>query len=234
MPRRESFDPKSIFSANNPGIKIIAEVKKASPSKGLLCSSFDHCQLARSYAAGGAAAVSVITDVEFFQGSPSYLMDIRNTTEIPLLRKDFILDEIQLYETVCMGADMVLLIAALHEYDALLQLTEKCKNLGLQALLEVHDNSELDMVRDLPVGMVGVNNRNLKSFRVDINTSLNLAQNLPSDCIKVSESGIHQPEHLILLEEAGFNAVLVGESLVKSDNPGAKLAELLNYQTISA
>lgn len=234
IPRKQGFAPISIFRENGPGIRIIAEVKKASPSKGVLCSSFNHCQLARIYETGGAAAISVITDVEFFQGSPAYLADVRNTTEMPLLRKDFIIDEIQLYETVSLGADMVLLIAAMHNYEVLLQLCEKSRRLGLHPLLEIHDRSELEMARDLPVGMVGVNNRNLQDFSVDLKNSLEMAEYLPPDCIKVSESGIHLPEHLALLEKAGFDAVLVGESLVKSDNAAAKLKQFVDYRVTCA
>ncbi len=229
LPPKESINPRSILTHSR-RVSVIAEIKKASPVKGVLCADFDPVGLAAAYADNGAAVLSVITDNKFFQGSPALIQDIRPQAELPVLRKDFIIDELQLYETVLLGADMVLLIAALHDYSALLRLSLKCKELGIEPLLEVHDREELKKVLDLPVQIIGVNNRNLKDFTVDITTSLELADYIPDSLIKVSESGINKPADMQRLAAWGFNAALIGEALVSSPNPGAKLKELVNYE----
>lgn len=211
-------------------LQVIAEVKKASPSKGILCENFDPVGLAHLYEQNGAAAVSVLSDTRFFQGSPGYVQEITAAVQIPVLRKDFIIDEIQLYETAALGADLVLLIAGVLDYQQLLALCEKSSALGLEVLLETHSDSEVQMARDLPVRIIGINNRSLASFKVDIGTSLKLAEKLPAGAIKISESGIKSPSDLRLLEEHGFDAVLMGEALVKHNSPGLKLRELLKYR----
>lgn len=213
-------------------LKIIAEVKKASPSRGLLCEDFDPLRLARLYQQNGAAAISVLSDVRFFQGSPRHVQAVKEAVTVPVLRKDFIVDEIQLYETLNLGADLVLLIAGVLDYSQLLALTEKARELGLELLLETHSLQEVKMAGDLPVKLVGINNRNLSSFSVNLGTSLDLAGHLPAGVVKVSESGIKSPRDLKLLEEHGFDAVLLGESLVTAESPGLKLRELLSYQEI--
>ncbi len=229
--KSKKFNPFSVFKNDSGRMEIIAEVKKASPIKGVICSSsFDHLEIAKQYEQNGAAAVSVISDSKFFDGRADYLREIREEIELPILRKDFIIDEIQLYETLEMGADMVLLIAALHGYQDLLHLCERSMQIGLEPLLEVHDAEETAIAMDLPINIIGINNRDLKNFTVNINTGIKLSSSIPNSFIKISESGIKTSQDLELLEASGFNAVLIGENLVSSSDPGARLAELLKYR----
>ncbi len=223
------IDPKAVFASNIRRVAVIAEIKKASPVKGVLCEEFDPFGLARTYTENGAAVLSVITDCKFFQGSPAFIQQIRPYVELPILRKDFIIDELQIYETLMLGANMVLLIAVLHDYYELLNLTEKCQELGLEPLVEVHNRQELKKVLDLPIQIIGVNNRNLTDFTVDIKTSLELGEYIPESFIKVSESGIKSSVDMQTLEVHGFKAALIGEALVSSADPGGKLRELVNY-----
>ena len=182
--------------------------------------------LADCYRQNGATAISYITDSKFFRGQKELLPRVKESSGLPILRKDFIIDELQLYETVLLQADIVLLIAALHDYPRLLALMEKSRELGIEVLLEVHDREELHKAIDLPVKMLGVNNRNLNDFTVDIRQSLELAEHIPPSFIKVSESGIKTREEILLLNEYGYNVVLIGEALVTAPNPGEKLREL--------
>lgn len=218
-----------IFNHTPNRVAVIAELKKASPVKGLLCADYNLPDMALSYAENGAAVISVLTDKEFFQSSSDLLPEVRSLVQLPLLRKDFIIDELQLYESLLLGADFILLIAALHNYSRLQDLTIKCRELGMEPLLEVHDREELKKALDLPVRMMGVNNRNLKDFTVDIKTSLKLAEYIPDDIVRVSESGIRTAADMRLLGEHGYQAALIGEALVTSPNPGMKLRELVNY-----
>lgn len=211
-------------------VKIIAEIKKASPVKGNLNFNLDPITTAISYAQNGAASISVLTDHVFFKGDVSFITEVKGEVNLPILRKDFIIDEIQLYESLAIGADMVLLIASILPYTQLLNLIEKCNSLCLEPLVEVHSESEAQMIADLPVRIAGINNRNLADFTVDINHSLRLVNYIPNNIFKVSESGISQPADLLLLEKHGFNAALIGETLVTSSSPGLKLKELLSYQ----
>ncbi len=221
------LDVEKVFRRDFKNMAIIAEVKKASPVKGILVDELDVLQLAHRYRENGATAISYITDSQFFHGQKECLPRVKEISGLPVLRKEFIIDEIQLYETVLLQADMVLLIAAMHDYSKLLSLSEKSRELGIEVLLEVHDREELQKAKDLPVKMLGVNNRNLKDFSVDIHRSLELAEHIPSSFIKVSESGIKTREDILLLKEHGYNAVLVGEALVTAPDPGEKLRELL-------
>lgn len=225
-PCQHPLDVKKVFRSDFNNMAIIAEVKKASPVKGVLADELDILQLADSYRENGATAISYITDSQFFQGQPEYLPRVKEISGLPVLRKEFIIDEIQLYETVLLHADMVLLIAALHDYSRLLALSEKSRELGIEVLLEVHDREELQKAIDLPIKMLGVNNRNLKDFSVDVHRSLELAGHIPPSFIKVSESGIKTREDIQLLKEHGYNAVLIGEALVTAPDPGEKLREL--------
>lgn len=209
------------------GISIIAEIKRASPSRGELGKHIDPLATARSYAESGAAMISVVTDKYFFGAEPEILQMVRGAVDIPVLRKDFIIDPVQIYESAYNGADMVLLIAALHNYDSLLLLCEKCRELGVEPLLETHTQTEVEMVVDLPVNCIGVNNRNLQNFAVDLNTSFELARYIPDQFVRISESGISNPSDLLMLKEYGYQAALVGEALLTSANPGKKLCELL-------
>ena len=203
---------------------IIAEIKKASPSRGLLSDDFRPTDIARAYELGGAASLSVLTDRDFFQGSLEDLVAVRRAVGLPVIRKDFTLEESQIVEAAANGADAVLLIAALHDKGSLRRLREFAASLGLDALVEVHDAEELARVVDSGATVIGVNNRNLRTFEVSLETSLTLAAAIPATAVKVSESGIFTREHIDTLRAVGYQAFLVGESLMK--NPGA-LKELV-------
>jgi len=208
-------------------IRIIAEVKKASPSKGVLCPDFDPVALARTYAQAGATAVSVLTEVNHFQGKLEYLEAIRHEVNIPLLRKDFIFDEYQVYESAAFGADAILLIVSILEREELERLLGIGRDLGLACLVEVHDESEVRRAIGAGAEIIGINNRDLATFNVDINTTLRLRPFVPEGKIVVSESGIHNREDIKILKECGVNAVLVGEALVTSGDIPAKMEALL-------
>ncbi len=203
---------------------IIAEIKKASPSRGVLSDDFRPTDIARAYELGGAASLSVLTDRDFFQGSLEDLVAVRRAVGLPVLRKDFTLEESQIVEAAANGADAVLLIAALHDKGSLCRLREFAASLGLDVLVEVHDAEELARVIDSGATIIGVNNRNLRTFEVSLETSLALAAAIPATAVKVSESGIFTREHIDTLRAVGYQAFLVGESLMK--NPGA-LKELV-------
>lgn len=208
-------------------LQLIAEVKKASPSKGLLCPDFDPLKLAKSYAENGAAAISVLTEVNHFQGSLEYLNLIRDEVNLPLLRKDFIIDEYQVYESAAFGADAMLLIAAIlsqKEIAALLKLSE---GLGMDCLVEIHDEGELETALSGGARIIGINNRNLNTFEIDINTTRSLMSSIPVDTVVVSESGIRSREDMIAMMECGVNAVLIGEALVTADSIPEKIKELM-------
>jgi indole-3-glycerol phosphate synthase len=224
---RTSFrDFRAALTANYPA--IIAEVKKASPSKGVFAHRFDPAAIARSYSSGGAAALSVLTDVEFFQGSLDDLESARAAVAIPVLRKDFTLDEIHVVEAAAHGADAILLIAALLEDRALRDLREMAARYRMAALVEVHDQAELDAAIASGADIIGVNNRNLHAFEVTLETSLSLAARMPSGVVKVSESGIDSRATVTRLQSAGFDALLVGEHLMKAADPVAALRALLS------
>ncbi|MEX2261224.1 MAG: indole-3-glycerol phosphate synthase TrpC [Bryobacteraceae bacterium] len=205
---------------------IIAEVKKASPSKGILSTDFDPVRIARQYESGGASALSVLTDEHFFQGSLADLEAARAATNLPVLRKDFTLEEIHVVEAAAHGADAILLIAALLDEHALRRLRSLAAEFRMAALVEVHDGLELERALASGAEIVGVNNRDLNTFQVTLETSLALAARIPSDAVKVSESGIHSAEDVRRLQEAGFQAFLVGEHLMKTADPAAALKAL--------
>jgi len=228
-PKEVPVEPGRALKTSQGRVQVIAEVKKASPLKGLFISELDVAGMARVYKDNGAAAISVITDQPFFQGSKEYLREVKQTVDVPVLRKDFILDEIQLYESLDINADFVLLIAAMLNYQELLKLSEKAQELKLCPLLEVHGKEDLEAALDLPVQLIGINNRSLKTFEVDLTASLKLADLIPDRFIKISESGIKTPDDMKLLEKAGFQGALVGESLVTAPHPGKKLRELVCY-----
>jgi indole-3-glycerol phosphate synthase len=207
-------------------IAVIAELKKASPSKGLICAEFEPLQIAREYTAGGAAALSVLTEPHFFQGHLDILRNLANVVTLPLLRKDFIIAEYQIYEAALAGASAVLLIVAALEDRVLRQLLSCAHHLGLDALVEVHDETELQRAISAGARMIGVNNRNLKTFQVDLNISLRLIEQMPSAVIAVCESGIHTHQHLQQMQRAGFKAVLVGEALMTRSDRTAALRAL--------
>ena len=205
---------------------VIAEVKKASPSKGVLRADFEPATIARSYEAGGAACLSVLTDERFFQGSTAYLEQARAACTLPVLRKDFIVDEVQVHEARAMGADCVLLIAACLD-DAELADLEACAHAhGMDVLVEVHDAAELERALALRTRLVGVNNRNLRSFEVSLDTTLDLLPRVPGDRLLVTESGILARADVQRMRAAGVHAFLVGEAFMRAPEPGTALAEL--------
>jgi indole-3-glycerol phosphate synthase len=209
---------------------IIAEIKKASPSKGLLSANFDPAGLAREYQAGGAAALSVLTDQHFFQGSLANLHSARESVALPVLRKDFTLDEYHIIEAAAHGADAILLIVAILDARRIRALRELAARYGMSALVEAHDEAEVAVALEGGADIIGVNNRDLKTFNVNLETSLRLAERIPSGVVKVSESGIHSAADVDRLRAAGFEAFLVGEHLMKSASPARALRALLGGQ----
>lgn len=215
-----------------PGVNIIAEIKKASPSKGLICKDFDPIAIAKDYQEGGAAAISVLTEEDFFQGSLEILKSVRKVVDLPLLRKDFIIEPYQVYEASLSGADAFLLIAALLETEQMIELAELGQELGLDALVEIHTEQELEKVLNSKLTIIGVNNRNLKTFTVDLATSLQLATLMPKEAIWVSESGINTSTDIEKLQKVGYKGFLVGEQLMRASQPKAALIELLGTKTL--
>ncbi|MDE0297713.1 MAG: indole-3-glycerol phosphate synthase TrpC [Candidatus Poribacteria bacterium] len=211
-------------------VNLIAEVKRKSPSKGIIREDFDPIKIAKTYAENGASAISVLTDHEFFGGDLSYLTTIRNAVELPLLRKDFTTNEYHIYQARVSGADAVLLIVAILSPEQLREFIGVAKHLNLAALVEVHTHSELDIALDAEAEIIGINNRDLKTFHTDTATSFHLRKSIPDDKIVVSESGIYTREDVIRLGEADMDAILVGESLVRSADIGAKVRELLGMK----
>ena len=207
---------------------IIAEVKKASPSKGVLSHDFDPARIAMAYESGGAAAVSVLTDESFFQGSLADLESSRAAISLPVLRKDFTIAESQILEAAAHGADAILLIAAILTEREIRDFREYASKLRLTALVEVHNRRELDIAVVAGSDVIGVNNRDLNTFAVTLDTSLELAEHIPSAAMRVSESGIHGPEDIARLRTAGYSAFLVGEHLMKSGDPAAALERLVS------
>jgi len=217
-----------LSSVSNSGPAIIAELKKASPSKGLIRADFPVAELARELEHAGAAALSVLTDEQFFQGSLRNLERASEATSLPCLRKDFIVDEFQLLEARAHGADAVLLIVAALTQTELVSLSRRARDFELDVLCEVHDSAELQRAMDAGCDTIGVNNRNLHTFRVDLNTSLELAELMPQSTFKVAESGIETADDIAKLRAAGFAACLIGESLMRAPRPGDALASLLS------
>ncbi len=205
---------------------VIAEVKKASPSKGILRPDFDPASIANSYEQGGATCLSVLTDRDFFQGDEAYLREARAACELPVLRKDFIIDDYQVYEARTIGADCILLIVAVLDDQRLLDLADVATGLNMDVLVEVHDRQELDRALALKTPLLGINNRNLRTFHTSLQTTLDLLGHIPADRIAVTESGIHTPQDVALMRSHGANAFLIGEAFMKAADPGAKLREL--------
>ena len=209
------------------GTAVIAEVKKASPSMGVIRASFDPVAIAESYAAAGATCLSVLTDEKYFQGSGHYLRLVRAAVGLPLLRKDFIVDEYQIVEARALGADAILLIVAALSDAELAAFTRLAHDLGLDVLVEVHDEAECARALQLPLRVIGVNNRNLHDFSVSLDTSRRIKTMLPADYLLVSESGIHTRADIEALQGDGIHAFLVGGALMQADDPGAALSALL-------
>lgn len=207
---------------------VIAEIKKASPSKGIIRPDFVPRELAESYQAGGATCLSVLTDVDFFQGADEYLQQARAATQLPVIRKDFLVDEYQVLESRAMGADCVLLIVAALDAVQLADLNQQAHELGLDVLVEVHNREELELALSLPNKIIGINNRNLHTFDVSLETTFGLLQDIPKDRFVVTESGILTPADVQAMTNRGVYGFLVGESFMRADDPGAKLAEFFS------
>lgn len=207
---------------------VIAEVKKASPSKGLLRDPFVPAEIARSYEQGGAACLSVLTDEDFFQGSADYLQAARAACSLPVIRKDFIVEPYQVYEARAMGADCILLIVAALENDKLRQLHQLARSLGMDVLVEVHNGDELDQALALDNELVGINNRNLHTFEVSLEHTFELLARIPEDRVVVTESGILTSDDVAAMRARDVNAFLIGEAFMRVPDPGSRLAELFN------
>lgn len=239
--RREEFPARSLVhtrlyqrgprgfrkALSRPGRRVIAEVKRASPSQGVIRPDFDPVAIASGYEANGAAALSVVTEERFFSGSLRYLSDIASKVSLPVLRKDFVLDPYQLVEARSCGADAVLLIAAMLDEGALEDLHAEARSLSLDVLVEVHSEPELELALGIGASLVGINNRDLRTFRVDLGVAEALLPRIPPHALAVCESGIRDVEQVERLEASGGRVFLVGETLMRAEDPGAKLAELL-------
>ncbi|MBI3777943.1 MAG: indole-3-glycerol phosphate synthase TrpC [Gammaproteobacteria bacterium] len=217
---------RSRLAAGRPA--VIAEIKKASPSKGLLRADFRPAEIARSYERHGATCLSVLTDEDFFQGSDEYLRQARAACALPVLRKDFTVDPYQVIEARVIGADAILLIVAALTDERLRELAVLAAELGMDVLVEVHDARELDRALVLDTPLIGVNNRDLRTFNTTLETTFGLLAKIPPDCVVITESGIHTPADVAAMQARGVNAFLVGEAFMKADDPGMKLDELFN------
>lgn len=205
---------------------VIAEIKKASPSKGVIRADFQPAAIAKSYEAGGAACLSVLTDVEYFQGSAAYLQQARAACSLPVLRKDFMIDVYQVYEARAMGADCILLIAAAIDLPKMRELEAVAHSLGMAVLVEVHNGEELDLALQLETPLLGINNRNLRTFEVTLDTTLDLLARIPQDKIVVTESGIFTADDVALMRKNKVHTFLVGEAFMRQPEPGVELAKV--------
>ena len=235
---REDF--RSFFTALGGGLRdqemgegygtnelaVIAEVKKASPSAGIIAEDFDHIAIAKAYEKAGANALSILTDENYFKGHLSYLAEIRQVVDLPILRKDFIILESQIYEAVVAGADAILLIVGALEQDELVHLLDIANQCQLDVLTEVHDLEEMERALETEANIIGVNNRNLRTFEVDLSTTETLSEEVTGDCILVSESGIYTGEDTAKIRMWGADAILVGEALMRSEDKTTRMAEL--------
>lgn len=224
---RQPLDPAGFFDPDRPC--VIAEYKRKSPSKGVLSDSVNPVPVVHAYKEGGASAASILTDRDFFGGSFRDLENVKSTVlDLPLLRKDFLIDSYQVHEAKAYGADIILLIAAILSKDQVREMTDLAVSLGLQVLLEVHDEKELDhWVPD--IRLVGVNNRDLRTFSVDLRRSVDLASKMPGEVIRVSESGLHEPKDIINLFNVGYNGFLMGERFMKTPDPGTALKNFMEH-----
>lgn len=218
---------RSALECGEGKLGVISEVKKASPSAGVIDPNFDPVRQAQRYIDGGASCMSILTDEKFFQGHLSYLTQISKISPIPLLRKDFTVHECQIYEAIISGADAILLIVACLDDDLLKHLYETAKDFQLDVLVEVHDLPEMERALDLGADLIGINNRNLKTFTTDLTTTESLADEVPADVILVSESGLKSPQDAQQVLDYGANAVLIGEALMRADNPSREIEKYL-------
>jgi indole-3-glycerol phosphate synthase len=223
LARTDFRDFRSALKRTDGQIAIIAEVKKASPSAGIIATSFDPVRIARAYESDGADAASVLTDEQFFQGQLDYLTNVRNSVSIPVLRKEFILDEVQIAESCAAGADAILLIVAALDQKQLVSLSKAATGYQLDALVEVHTLEELERALGASAEIIGINNRNLATFEVDLSVTQKLSEEVPDNIVLVSESGIKTPADVALIRECGVDAVLVGEALMRESTSIAAL-----------
>lgn len=222
--KKKSFRLKKAFKEK--GFGIIAEVKKASPSLGVIKEDFRPLEIATSYMKAGALGISVLTEEKYFMGSNSYLRDISSKVDLPILRKDFIIDEYQIYHSRYLGASAILLIVAILSKEKLAKYIKIADSLGLDALVEVHTKEELEIALEIDSKIIGINNRDLKSFKVDINNTASLVKDIPKDKIIISESGIKRIEDIKLIKDLGCNGALIGEAFMTSSDVGKKIREL--------
>ena len=228
MPHCRGFY-KAMHSRINLGQNaIIAEAKKASPSKGVMRENFDVAEIAKSYQAGGASCLSVLTDQQYFQGGLSYIEKARLVCELPVIRKDFIVDEYQVYQSRVAQADCILLIVAALDQSQLTELNDCARQIGLDVLVEVHDSEELERALELQNVLLGINNRNLRTFETSLNTTIDLLSSIPAGTPVVTESGIHTKEDIKLMNDHGVYAFLIGEAFMRVESPGDKLKELFS------
>jgi len=232
---KDALPARNFFDAIKPNgqLKIISEIKHASPSKGIFREDFDPIEIARSYSKAGASAISVLTDEKYFKGKLSYLKSIRENVDTPLLRKDFIVDPYQVYEARIYGADALLLIVAALDQASLTGLLELTHSLRMNAIVEVHDAEELERALDAGARIIGINNRDLRTFNVDLNVSVNLSRKIPEGKIVIAESGIGSIEDIDNLRAQGVHVFLIGETFMKAPDPGEKLKELINSSKYS-
>ena len=218
---------QSLRDKNAQGLSaVIAEIKKASPSQGVIRENFNPVEIAMSYADAGAACLSVLTDVDFFQGHDDYLVAARKACSLPVIRKDFIVDAYQVYEARALDADCILLIVAALDDDTLKSLYQLAVDLGMDVLVEVHDRQELDRAMQLGLSLVGINNRNLRTFETNLSTTLDLLDEIPENCTVVTESGIHTSADVKLMRDHNVNSFLVGEAFMRAEQPGEALRSL--------
>jgi indole-3-glycerol phosphate synthase len=222
------FSEALISNSANDEIALIAEVKKASPSRSVIRSNFNPAEIARIYESNNACCISVLTDIPYFQGDDRYIKEVKNASTLPILRKDFIIDPYQVYESRAIGADCILLIMAALEDNLARELLELARELNMSVLTEIHDKDELTRALDIGSDIIGINNRNLKTMDVDLETSYDLVKSIPDNIIKISESGIRTNDEVYSLKVAGFNAILVGSSLMEQDNLDDAVHKLLN------
>lgn len=225
--RARSFSKAMRERVQSQQVAVIAEIKKASPSKGLIREDFQPAQHAADYEANGATCLSVLTDEKFFQGSNEYLLEARAACGLPVIRKDFMIDTYQIAESKAFGADCILLIVAALQPALLIELAGYANEIGIDILVEVHNQSELEQALQLNTDLIGVNNRNLHSFETSLQTTLDLAALVPADKVLITESGIHTRDDVIAMTDAGIYGFLVGESFMRAASPGARLKELM-------
>jgi len=227
-PEPRGFEEAIASRVNQGQTAVIAEIKKASPSKGVIRENFDPVEIAVSYETHGAACLSVLTDRDYFQGSPDFLVAARSATHLPTLRKDFMVDPYQIYEARCMGADCILLIVAALGQGQMLELADTAKSLGMDILVESHSREELLRALEVKTALIGINNRNLRTFETSLDTTLSLLSEIPDDRVVITESGIHTDHDVAKVKSANVRAFLVGEAFMRQTNPGLALSHLFH------